>query len=699
MAKKRRKNRKQGSGRSAAEPAADTPRFGAGKGLLFGSLIYVAFFALVEGVLWAAGVETLLDREDPFRGFSGLVAVYERDGDVYRTTPANTKHTFNDQSFLADKPENGLRIFGLGGSSAFGFPWGAEAAFTGIVGEAIAARHPELHVEAVNAAGTSYAMHRLNLVADELLRYAPDVFIVYSGHNEFVEPAFFEAVKRRGSVRTRIEFLLAHSRLYSVLRRIADAWSRAEERAPADFGVDVLRDESRIYTPEEKRAIADEYRFRLQRMVRRAHEAGVRTVLVTVPANLRDWRPNASTSDPTLSADQKEQWSQALVAGRHALEAGGNEAALTALERAAGIDPGHAETWYLLGQARERLGRFEEARVAYERACDLDASPIRRTDAINEAIRSVAREEGSLLVDADRIFRERAEHGLVGLDLIEDYVHPTIEGHEIIAWTVWDALERSGWLGEGSGADREVFERILAERRLHPTQKNAVWFYNQGVLLANQGRANEAIEKYREALEIQPSYESALVNLGHLLTETGRDAEAVAVLQRLLAIDHQRTGPGAHVNLGNALKNLGRLEEAASHYRAALALDPDMAFVYTNLADALRDLGRYDEALDRYREAHRRWPEDAVNQNAWGVALTRMKRYDEAVERYRDAVRLKPDYAEAHRNWGATLATEGRYAEALGHYETAVRLDPTDTLARRQLELVRSRLGPGPGGA
>ena len=53
----------------------------------------------------------------------------------------------------------------------------------------MAEAHPARKIEAINASGVSYAMHRLNIVADELLRYEPDVFIVYSGHNEFVEPA------------------------------------------------------------------------------------------------------------------------------------------------------------------------------------------------------------------------------------------------------------------------------------------------------------------------------------------------------------------------------------------------------------------------------------------------------------------------------------------------------------------------------
>ena len=170
---------------------------------------------------------TLIEQEDPFLGFSGMVKVFQREGPIYRTQPATRGMTFNDQSFLAEKPANGLRIFCLGGSSSFGFPWGAEAAFTSIVGEALAATHPERQVEAVNASGVSYAMHRLNIVADELLAYKPDVFLVYSGHNEFIEPAFFDALKHRSTLRTRLEYALSYSRVYSGMR--------LGRTAPAEF--------------------------------------------------------------------------------------------------------------------------------------------------------------------------------------------------------------------------------------------------------------------------------------------------------------------------------------------------------------------------------------------------------------------------------------------------------------------------------
>ena len=660
------------------------------KKLLFAAVAVSVFFALIELALWAAGVDTLIEKEDPFRGFSGLVTVFERDGAVYRTRRATIGSTFNDQSFLAKKPANGLRIFCLGGSSSYGFPWGADAAFTAVLGKLLAASHPELRVEAVNASGVSYAMHRLNIVADELLKYEPDVFIIYSGHNEFIEPAFFAALKRRGSVHTRVEYALAHSRVYSGVRTILGHGADAEHALADDFDATVRRDDTRVFSPQEKEAIVAEYRWRLERLVRVARKAGVKVLVATIPCNLRGWRPEASGGVAALSEEERRTWSEAFASGKRHLAGGESEAAKADLERAARLASGHAETQFVLGQAYEALGQWDDARAAYGRACDADASPSRRPSGINEAIREVARQRGVLLVDVDHLFEELSAPRPVGFNLIEDYVHPTQEGHELIAWHMWDAMARAGWLGDEASADQAVFDRAIAERRLQPMTKNATWFYNQGVVLENQGQTKAAIEKYREAVAIA-DHAGAMANLGGLLIKTGRAAEAVGLLERAIKVDPNYVI--AHNNLGAALYRLGRLKEAAERCEQALRLRPDYPQAHNNLANALLGLKRFNEAATHYREAVRLNPDWAEAHINLGLALQSVGRTDEAVECYEEALRLNPGLVAVRIGLADTLLALKRLKEAAGHYREVLRLEPNLAGAKTGLAQAHNGLG------
>src|SRR5262245_46437676 len=258
-----------------------------GRKALYAAVTCVLLFAGVEVALWAGGVPTLLEREDPWRGFSGLLSVFERDGSVYRTRPESGYISFNPQSFQVRKPEHGLRVFCVGGSSAFGFPWGAHEAFTGILGDVLAAAHPGKVVEAVNAAGLSYAMHRVRLVVDEILHYEPDLVIVYCGHNEFVEPAVFRALQQRAPELTRIEFALAHSRLYGGLRSLL---MRDAAAAPAELRFErFVRRELGTYSESDKREVVARYRAGLEHVLRSCRARKVPVLLATLPCNLRDW--------------------------------------------------------------------------------------------------------------------------------------------------------------------------------------------------------------------------------------------------------------------------------------------------------------------------------------------------------------------------------------------------------------------------
>jgi tetratricopeptide (TPR) repeat protein len=640
--------------------------------------------------------------------------VFERDGSVYRTRPVRGYRTFNEQGFAAAKPANGLRLFCLGGSSAYGFPWGARESFAGVLGDVLAAAHPERHVESVNAAGLSYALHRVRLVAEEVVAYEPDVLILYSGHNEFVEPSFFEALKRRGRAWNRLEHAAAHSRLYSALRGLLRP--PPPPASPADPRMFVRR-ETAIYSADQKRRTTDEFREGLRSIVRLAHARGVKVLLATVPANLREWRPLEREAAAALGPGEREAWGAALRAGRQRLEQGRWSEAEAELRRAAALDPDHAETRYLLGRVHEALSQWDAAHEAYRAACDLDPSPIRRLSGINDALRAVAREEGALLVDVERSFEERSEHGLIGFNLIEDYVHPTLEGHRIIAWEMWQAMEREGWLGPATPADRGLFERVVAGRRAEPDHGRPEWLFNQGAVLRHQGRTGEAIEKFRQALALSPEYEGALASLAQLLFDERQYDEVRSLLERLLRRDpeslegrmlngrlllqHERAAeaagefrrvlalsPGdeaARFNLALSLLAAGQAAQAVAEFQALIAARPADAQAHHGLAVALREQGRLDEALAGFQEVVRLDPDHPAPRVELAQTLESLGRHDEALAHYRDALRVAPDQPAVHNRLALRLQAAGRIEAALEHYEAALRIDPDYLEARNNL--------------
>ena len=655
----------------------------------YSALACLLFFVVVECLLWGLGVETLIARRDPSAGFSGLVSVYVQEDDRYRTRASLRLRTFNDQAFPVDKAAGETRIFVLGGSSANGFPWNADAAFSGVLHDVLAEVYPDRHFEVINAAGISYAMHRLNLVAEEIVGYDPDVLVIYSGHNEFVERSFYEALKNRGATQNRLEHALAHTRIYSALARTLTEARGTGSKGKDQFGMTVRREQNLKFTEQEKQAIVDDFRDTLQQLVRRAQDRNVRVILATVPCNLRDWAPESVAS---LRGDEAERstWVAAFNDGQRKVDGGQFQEAITALEQAATIAPQHAETHYLLGKAFEGTETWQRARVAYERACDCDASPDRRLSAVNDAIREVARNEGVRLLDVDRIFQDQSDHGLVGFNLIEDYVHPNKTGHHLIAWHLWQSLVDSGWLGADAVADRERFDRIVATRS-SSSEGNAGWYFNQGVILQEQGHVDRAIEKYRQAVQTAPAYPEALQNLAQLLIRQGRYEEAARDVGQLL-----RVAPdffGGHMLKGDLLFQTGRLEKAIQAYRQAVDASYETSVGPLNrLGVALTKKGDHAQALKVLNRGLGLDPENPALLLNLGNVHYSQKNWDKAAAQFQVVLRVNPNETMALFNLGMVYSHKTEWRQAERWFERALQVKPDFPAARQSLDQLQDFL-------
>ena len=102
---------------------------------------------------------------------------------------------------------------------------------------------------------------------------------------------------------------------------------------------------------------------------------------------------------------------------------------------------------------------------------------------------------------------------------------------------------------------------------LSPTRSRAITETNLGVALHEDGRLDDAVARYRRALEIQPDYVPAFNNLGVTLRAQGQVDEAIRVYDDGLRVRDDY--PDLHYNLANALLQVNRAAEAAVHLRRA----------------------------------------------------------------------------------------------------------------------------------
>jgi predicted O-linked N-acetylglucosamine transferase (SPINDLY family) len=232
------------------------------------------------------------------------------------------------------------------------------------------------------------------------------------------------------------------------------------------------------------------------------------------------------------------------------------------------------------------------------------------------------------------------------------------------------ALHHLGLIALQTGRNRLAIDLI---RRAIAREPSAEGQNDLGIALNADGKADDAISSYRQALALRPGYIEAYNNLGNALGQQGHLDEAIAVYRQAIAL--RPNLPESHSNLGNALKQKQQLDEAIAAYRQAIALRPAYAEAWYNLGIALGDRGQFDQAIEAYRRAIALRPNYTAAHNNLGSALKDKGRTDEAVAVFRRAIALSPDLPEAHYNLGITLPWQ--LDESIAALRQAIALRPS----------------------
>ena len=160
---------------------------------------------------------------------------------------------------------------------------------------------------------------------------------------------------------------------------------------------------------------------------------------------------------------------------------------------------------------------------------------------------------------------------------------------------------------------------------------------------AGQGRHAEAVENFRRAIALEPSFTEAHTGLGIALIRLRRYDEALVVLRTVEQA--QPRSARARYDVGLALTALERHDEASARYADALALDPAHREARLALLATLGRLGRPDEALAVLARSGASRDEGSVF-GGKALAAAIGGRHADAAALWRRALRADPAYFE-----------------------------------------------------
>jgi len=200
-----------------------------------------------------------------------------------------------------------------------------------------------------------------------------------------------------------------------------------------------------------------------------------------------------------------------------------------------------------------------------------------------------------------------------------------------------------------NSAAREAFERCVKLQGGYPNTMPDAW-NNLGVLATREGRVEDSIECFQQALKLSPNHVLSLDNLGNAYRLEKRWDDARTVLERAIAIAPE--DPEANYSLG-----------------MVFAQTDDTKKAYEYLQRALKARPTYPEAL-----------------NNLGVLYLVTQRRDEAVSSFEQCIRVAPGFDQAYLNLARVYALEGAHDKASEVLIALLKQHPDHPQAKQMLE-------------
>ena len=606
---------------SAGEVAGNSPLRGklpVWKKLLFATVIVCVFFAAAELMLAMLGITPVLYEKDPYVGFSSHIPLFAEqrssDGKTYMVTAKNKLVYFNPQQFALDKDTDTYRIFCVGGSTTYGRPYNDMTSFCGWLRAMLAKADPTRKWEVVNAGGISYASYRVAKLMEELIAYKPDLFIIYSGQNEFLEHRTYDKIINMPKALQGIGAITSKTRVYTAVKHFVE---RMNTKAPPEnkkatglFGeVNTILDNTvgpEVYhrDRELQEQILEHYRYNLIRMIDIARSVDAKSILVRPASKLRDCSPYKSQHRNGLEGAELQKWQALFNGAKKGYDSGRWNDALEAINKAITIDDQYADLHYLHGRVLWELTRYDEAKKAYIRAKDEDICPLRALAAMENIVQEVATRKGVPLVDFIALTEKYSEHATPGEDLFLDHVHPTIEGNRLLALELLKTMSGQGIVNPAETWNDMAIQQVreYIESNLD-TKNHAKALFNIAKLYVWCGKNEEGYGMALRAIEMSPLIVNAYYYAAVASFKMKKTDEAIK--HSRIYLRFKPDSFETHNNLGAMLASQDKLNEAISHYRKALQINPDFVSAHNNLALALMEQGKFDEALRHFREIRR----------------------------------------------------------------------------------------------
>jgi tetratricopeptide (TPR) repeat protein len=180
-----------------------------------------------------------------------------------------------------------------------------------------------------------------------------------------------------------------------------------------------------------------------------------------------------------------------------------------------------------------------------------------------------------------------------------------------------------------------------------------------------------------------PANVDALLRQGERLQDQGRSEDSLALYDQAIQLDPDN--PESYYRRGNAYHMLGDHTHALEDLTTAIELDPSDPENYRERGWIRYDQGEYEESIADFDRAIELDLRAASGYMGRGSAYRELQDFDHAIADLSHAISLDANFGEVYYQRGYTYELSGDYEAAFADYQHAVELNPRDGYALQQM--------------
>ncbi len=515
--------------------------------------------------------------------------------------------------FKIEKPENGLRVFVMGGSTTAGYPYPANGVFSRVTRDALQDVLPGTTVEFVNVATSAINSYTLFDQAKEIIDQKPDAILIYAGHNEYYGALGVGSVESLGAFPGFVRFYLGIQRLktFMLLRDGMNRFSKwvasiGQGDKPEQIETlmqQVVREQIIPLDSPIYHLGVRQYESNMRAMLKIFKDAGIPVFLGSLSSNERDFEPFESV--PTDN---------------------------------------HIPAAAAYARAKElrSQGQLDSAKTQFTYAKDLDALRFRAPSDMNRIIKTLSDEGLATYVPVNETLSDAAADGVIGYDLMLEHLHPNHKGYHLMGLAYFRTIQKNGFFGREVDLSRLQSDDHYAER-MRLTELDHRIVAHRMTMLTNNWPFKKGGQPFR---------------YGEYRHTSVADSFAFVVVSNKLRWDM------AKVELAEWYRNRRMINESMAEYDGLMRDQyfSDSPFVFA--ARALLDAGYLDSAEPYLLRAHEIEPSAFTTKMLGAIEVDRGN-FAKGIEWLLQSLELNPKDPQAKYNLSGAYAQTGDLAKAL----------------------------------